>query len=185
MEITDYIFTEEQSSNDNILECLLQDTAYMLFHDDSRQHTHRDKNELIQIANTCMEYYFDINNQHETMMKEINDILEYICSLKLPYCYEYARAHFIERFKHIEMDLTELQVSLSNFPSDCEYYSVKFSENPNSILAIETMKNLNVMLDWYKKRLLYIKDIMNRCADYGKYIHECSQIVPKNCAHHF
>lgn len=183
MNISNGMFECDQHTH-NVIESLIVDISGSLFNEDSKSDVTRQTNSCMGMMNGYLEEYSFLFKEHEKTCDEVDNILQYIKSIKVPYCYEYARAYFIQKFSAIEMDLMDLHATLINFPTECEYYCDKFSDDPESVIATETMKSLDILLRWYKDRLTFIRDIISQNKDYGTYMYECSQIVPKMCSYH-
>lgn len=125
--------------------------------------------------------YNKIVNNMTKLFTDLKDTLNYVQDLKVPFCWEYAKLAYSQRFEELAIELQGIDVEIASFPRDLEFHRSVSIERADKGLSESSVNFLENLLGYYADRVTSVTEDLEHTKKIGMNAVIASQQIYTNC----
>jgi hypothetical protein len=137
--------------------------------------------ECFQLTGTMLSNFINLLEHVEELSNNINQMIETVDNIQVPYCYEYIRVDFQLTFNDIKGHIDELKHSMFYFPEEVDNFLAYIKNEPSSNNHNELLGMLDATYHYYCARYDVIKTKFHDNKNLASECYDATRHLPRPC----
>lgn len=145
-------------------------------------HSVKDLAVLKESAQTLLDEFFNLCEQVEHLSHEVNNMLDTVDNIHVPYCCEYLRLAYFQSFMESKEHIDSLNQSMFAFPDEVDALMTLTESDCFDEHTHETVNMQEATLQYFKARFEFIRSVFDEHKSLALKSYDKSKSIPSSCA---